>query len=145
MQEVRKEANKRVIDNDQTDRESTKKEKPPGRQGKGREPDEGGEAMNDKKRNTGAGKQAQNTGVRNSSKTKSEQQRNPKTKTKKRERLPQRRKRQTSEYPSTESQKTDIGDPTLSGAQKTPPEHTNRIEQTKANSKQRGNPVKRCQ
>ena len=63
------------------------------------------------------------------------------------ERLPWRRKIQTSEYPPPESQKTNIGDLTLSGAQKKTPEHTNRIEQTKANPKERerGNAVKHCQ
>ena len=84
MQEVWKEANKtyklQESIGQRPDRQGVdQKGKPPGRQGKGREPDEGGESTNDKKRNTGAGKQAQNTRARNSSKTKSEQQRNPKT------------------------------------------------------------------
>ena len=56
----------------------------------------------------------------------------PENKMKKREILPWRRKIQTSEYPPSESQKTNIGDPTLSGTQNKMPEHTNRIEQTKA-------------
>ena len=136
----------RVSDNDQKDRESTKKENLPEDKEREESQTKAESQRMTRKRNTGAGKQTQNTGARKTSKTKQTAKKTQKQNEKEREReLPWRRQRQTSEYPPSESQKTNTGDPTLSGAQKTTPEHTNRIEQTKANPKQRGNPVKRCQ
>ena len=134
----------RVSDNDQKRQGVEQKGKPPGRQGKGREPDKGGESTNDKKKKY----RSREASTKHRSKKQARRRANSKDTRKQNEKergITLEEEKTNIRVPPSESQKTNIGDPTLSSAQKTTPEHKNRIQQTKANPKQRGNPVKHCQ